>query len=340
MLGRLSLSRFSKLYTWGGSASSLGHEKSTTTTSIALPKLLEVPEPIQKCVLGPNHSAILAQSGALYTFGGGAYGALGHDSEDKCVTPTKIASLSKLEIKAKDVALGNFHTVILTTEGEVWTMGFGGQLSGGWLRSFISQKGGGLGHGDLADKFVPSAIVSLKEHEDIVQVSAGTYHSMALGASGSLYVWGKGEMGVLGTGKNRNYLSPLKNPFFEGLLSRGYKVKKIATCNYSNIVLMENGKLLCWGWNEVGQLALGNYARADMYDTERTPLEPPFFADKVVKDFRLGEECSMFLTEDNKLYYAGIRLHREPKELHVPEGTGIRDFFACRKVGGYITGIQ
>jgi alpha-tubulin suppressor-like RCC1 family protein len=317
----------------------LGHEKTATTTSINLPKLLETPEPIAKCVLGPNHSALISESGNLYTFGSGTNGKLGHDNEDRLLTPTKIESLANLELKIKDVAIGTHHTVILTADGEVWTMGYGGELAGGVIRSLFSQKGGGLGHGDYQDKFVPTVILPLKEHEDIIQVSAGTYHSMALGASGSLYVWGKGEMGVLGTGRSKSYHSPIKNSFFEDLLSQGIKAKKIRTCGYSNMVLMDNGKLLVWGWNEVGQLALGNYVRADMYDTERSPIEPNFFIDMNLKDFELGEECSIFLTEDDKVYYAGIRLHREPIELRVPEGTKIKKVFACKKAGGYLTGI-
>lgn len=329
----------SKLYTWGSSPSSLGHQTSATTTSIPLPKLIEVDEPITKCVLGPNHSAVVTEKGSIYTFGSGSYGALGHDDEEKAIFPKKIESLSKLEIAVKDVAIGSYHTVILSTEGEVWTMGYGGVLSGGFWRNLISQSGGGLGHGDMLDKFVPSVIVSLKEHEDISQIAAGAYHTIALGASGNLYSWGKGEMGVLGTGKNQNIFSPMQNPFILDLLEQGIKTVKIAACNYCNMILLDNGKVAVWGWNEVGQLALGNFARADMYDIERVPTEIPFFVDMKIKDFCLGEDCSVFLTQDNRVFFAGTRLYREPKELAVPKGVNVKKIFAVKKAGGYITGI-
>lgn len=337
MLGFHSRRFFSKLFTWGGSPSSLGHEKSATTTSIPVPKLLDFPEPIKKVDLGPNHSAVVTESGALYTFGSGSHGALGHDNEDKVQLPKKIESLSRLDIKVKDVAVGTYHTIILTDEGEVWTMGYGGQLAGGLLRKIFSQTGGGLGHGDLQDRFVPSLITMLKEIEDVASVSAGIYHSTAVTVSGGVFVWGKGEMGVLGTGKNKTYLAPHRNLIFEELKSRDIKVKKLQSQNYANIALMDNGKLLAWGWNEVGQLALGNYVKADMYDTQSRPLEPEFFRDMSVKDFELAEECSVFLTEDNRVFFAGVRLHREPIELNVPQGAGIRSIFACKKIGGFIT---
>ena len=62
----------------------------------------------------------------------------------------------------KDVALGDYHTVVLTEDGEVWTTGYGGQLTGGWLRKLLSQPGGALGHGDMKNKYVPTPILTLQ----------------------------------------------------------------------------------------------------------------------------------------------------------------------------------
>ena len=339
MLSRLVMRCSSNLYTWGGSPSSLGHEVSGLTNSIPLPTPMDIGEPIAKCVLGSNHSAIIATSGNIYTFGSGTSGVLGHDSENKSVLPRRIESLAKLEIKVKDVAIGSYHTVILTTEGEVWTMGYGGTLAGGLLRRMFSQSGGGLGHGDLKDRFVPSLVMILKDHEDIVQVTAGSYHTLALGASGQLYVWGKGEMGVLGTGRNSTILDPTPNTYFRRMLDEdGSRAVKIVTSNYSNLALMDSGKVYGWGWNEVGQLGTGNFARADMYEIEAKPLLVAFFEDMKVKDIKLGEDCSTFLTEDNRVFFSGNRLYRGPKELNVPKDAKVRSIFAMKKVGGYITG--
>lgn len=79
------------------------------------------------------------------------------------------------------MALGDYHTVILTTDGEVWTTGYGGQLTGGWIRALLSQPGGALGHGDMLNKFVPTPVLTLRESEDITQIAAGSYHTLALG---------------------------------------------------------------------------------------------------------------------------------------------------------------
>ena len=151
-----------------------------------------MPDNIKKCRMGANHSAFLTEDGDLYMFGSGAYGQLGFDSQKNKNTPKLLESFKALDLEVKDFAIGDFHTVILTTDGEVWTTGYGGEISGGLLRQIFSQKGGALGHGDTKDKYVPTPIQSLKEEEDIVQISAGMYHTLALGESGNLYSCGRG----------------------------------------------------------------------------------------------------------------------------------------------------
>ena len=44
----------------------------------------------------------------------------------------------------------------------------------------FSQGGGGLGHGDDTDRFVPTPIELLRETEGIRRVAAGSYHSLGL----------------------------------------------------------------------------------------------------------------------------------------------------------------
>ncbi len=71
---------------------------------------------------------------------------LGHDDENNLTKPKLVESLEKR--KVIDVALGDFHTAILTDDGTMWTFGFGGKISGGFLRTLFSQSGSGQGHGD------------------------------------------------------------------------------------------------------------------------------------------------------------------------------------------------
>jgi len=45
-----------------------------------------------------------------------------------------LESFKALDLSVADIAIGDFHTVVLTNEGEVWTTGYGGHVSGGLLR--------------------------------------------------------------------------------------------------------------------------------------------------------------------------------------------------------------
>jgi alpha-tubulin suppressor-like RCC1 family protein len=59
---------------------------------------------------------------------------------------------------------------------------------------------GELGTGILETQLDPVVLEGLKG-KNIIQVSCGDYHSMALSEQGDLYVWGRGREGQLGNGE-------------------------------------------------------------------------------------------------------------------------------------------
>ena len=79
-----------------------------------------------------SHSLVLAADGAVYTFGGGGLGKLGHGDESPVATPKRIEALRSVRVVA--VAAGCHHSVALSASGEVYSWGVGGC--------------GVLGHGD------------------------------------------------------------------------------------------------------------------------------------------------------------------------------------------------
>lgn len=59
---------------------------------------------------------IYIDDGQLYTFGSGKFGALGHnDGEKNHTTPKLVEFFSKNKLKVKQVALGENHTIALTS---------------------------------------------------------------------------------------------------------------------------------------------------------------------------------------------------------------------------------
>lgn len=145
---------------------------------------------------GEAHSAIIDSDGKLYTFGCGAFGRLGHGVEEDCNEPTIVDTLQQMQMLQVDCGL--FHTVALSCVGDIYTFGAGGA--------------GQLGHPpDSATAVASNCIVptqvlvqdtqSLRKsgkYLSFIQVSAGSYHTLAVDSNGMIRSWGCGSRGRLG----------------------------------------------------------------------------------------------------------------------------------------------
>jgi alpha-tubulin suppressor-like RCC1 family protein len=109
---------------------------------------------------------------AVFTWGRGEDGQLGLGDTSDQDEPTYVDALRGVGVR--QIACGSGHTVVLSTEGEVFTWGRGDD--------------GRLGHGDNGWKYVPRIIQSLAG-QVVVQVTCGSYHTAAVTGSGDLYTW-------------------------------------------------------------------------------------------------------------------------------------------------------
>ena len=82
--------------------------------------------------------------------------------------------------------------------------------------------------------------------------SGGYAHSAAVGEDGSLFVWGSGHYGQLGTGDNEDRLAPTR---VAGLPA---PVRQVAAGDYHTGMVTEAGDLLMCGCGEYGRLGLGD----------------------------------------------------------------------------------
>ena len=82
--------------------------------------------------------------------------------------------------------------------------------------------------------------------------SAGSRHSAAVGEDGSLFVWGGGPRGQLGTGNNRTRCAPTR---VAGLSA---PVRQVAAANFHTGIVTDAGDLLMCGSGQYGRLGLGD----------------------------------------------------------------------------------
>mmetsp|Transcript_35801 Transcript_35801/g.55083 ORF Transcript_35801/g.55083 Transcript_35801/m.55083 type:complete len:595 (+) Transcript_35801:211-1995(+) len=185
---------------------------------------------------GPRHSSSSSFNKdrddglAVFSWGRGEDGQLGIGDTSDQHEPTYVDALRGVGVK--QIACGSGHTVVLTTDGEVYTWGRGDD--------------GRLGHGDNGWKYVPRKAQELNG-KVIVQVTCGSYHTAAVAANGDLYTWGGGMYGKLGHGGENGQTTPKR---VEGL--NGIPVSQIACGSRHTAVITANGKLYTWGDKENG----------------------------------------------------------------------------------------
>ena len=123
----------------------------------------------------------------MYTWGwGGSFwqgnGGLGHGDNTSQPRPALVQSLEEAGTKVHSVTVGASHMLALTREGRVLSWGNG--------------EYGRCGNG-RREQLVP-APVELLEGKMAVAVAAGSQHSLALTAAGTVFAWGKNDAGQLG----------------------------------------------------------------------------------------------------------------------------------------------
>lgn len=195
---------------------------------------LNTDESITYITAGVDHYAVLTSEGRVYIWGDNTYGQLGlyettavHDKYiagglDREDRPT-IQELFKEERvndfpnpmdlqahldgngvtlpKIVDVVLGDYHTLLLDENGQVWAMG----------RNDYGQ----LGTGDVDQRNLPARVLAgtssaIRQQDEkynttqnlylsnIIALAAGGSHSVALRGDGAVFTWGSNEYGQLG----------------------------------------------------------------------------------------------------------------------------------------------
>lgn len=125
---------------------------------------------------GPFHTACITENGQVYSFGEDWYMKLGHEATTKL--PHRVLGLSGHNIKT--VACGLDFNLALTSSGKVFSWGYGGESNSILYSLFFHETPGALGQGDHKNYYIPTLI---QDFDDILQIEAGFYHSLALAST-------------------------------------------------------------------------------------------------------------------------------------------------------------
>lgn len=130
--------------------------------------------------------------------------------------------------------------------------GAGTQISGFGRNDF-----GQLGNGELNNPDWPAPrIREVVNLSNVVQVSGGQFHSIALKSDGTVWAWGRNDLGQLGQGNGSTYPpQAIQVPFLSDIVA-------ISAAGSHNMALKGDGTVWLWGANDNSQL--GNAAPPDV----------------------------------------------------------------------------
>ena len=246
-----------------------------------------------KVSCGNEHTLIISNDKNIYGFGSNEGGLLGiSENKIKTYTPTKIHFYgnNKNEIydgRMIDISCGTVHNLALTEDGKVFSWGSiqGGQL--GFPSEFLINMNKKLNSDKNLYLSTPTIIPFFtKNNIEIVKISSGEAHSLALNNKGKAYSWGFGSNGQLGLGFCEDFFEPgegfIKSRIFEPQLINNFKDNKPNNSNKKNIEIKEikcgktfsmfineNSELFACGNNDLGQLGFKDLAKKDdLYNPE------------------------------------------------------------------------
>jgi len=224
----VALMESGELFSWGkGEGGQLGLGNGEISSPI--PRPIRGPllgKIVRQISCGESHCAAITDTQALYTWGRGQHGRLGHGVTENEFFPRLVEAFVGIPVTA--VACGDYHTVCATTNG---------------LYSFGLGLSGRLGNGSEEDQYSPVQIGGPLASKQILKIAAGGHHSAAIVQPGVLYTWGGGAFGKLGHGSDT---SSCLVPKLVTSLSH-VRVAQVALGQQHSAALTVGGEIYIWG---------------------------------------------------------------------------------------------
>ncbi|WP_436176419.1 RCC1 domain-containing protein [Acidovorax sp. LjRoot66] len=181
---------------------------------------------------GPTHACAVSTNGEAYCWGDASKGQMGGVSSST-LTTGKAVNVPELSGAVK-IATGKDATCAALKSGKTVCIGAASNLEG-----------------SIANPMQP---LQLPNINDSVDVAINEGHACVLRASGTVACWGQNQFGQLGVPAT-SIISPTAVEVATLPPARSVSVGKGFSC-----AMLMDGKIQCWGANEVGQLGNGNEA--------------------------------------------------------------------------------
>ena len=246
-------------YCWGGNVYGQLGDGSTANSSVPVAvdaNGVLAGKTVNQITAGSFHTCAVDSTGAAYCWGNNSSGELGDGSTADSIDPVGVDTSGVLAGRTiTQITAGLFHTCAVDSAGAAYCWGFNNY--------------GELGDGSTADSNVPVAVEAsgVLAGRTMTQITAGEYHTCALGITGSAYCWGDNGWGALGDGSTADSSVPVAVDT-SGALKGKTLTQITADSSAGECALDSASAAYCWGYNYNGQLG----------DNSTTPSDVPVLA--------------------------------------------------------------
>lgn len=256
---------------------------------------------------GGSHTGAIV-NGKVYAWGRNNLGQIGMGktttlakNTDHPITPYLVTQVPSDVVS---VSFNQNHSSVLTKDGKVYTWG--------------SDSNGELGRGDTEREICTGKVANCRLNigeveglSDVVAISSGYAHRLALTKAGEVWAFGSNSQGQLGLDVSvTNSSTPVKVKFDNANIG---KVIQVIASSDSSYVLDDKGQVWAWGSNEYGNL--GNEKICDEYDKTltpnclanvSTPTLVPFTSDVKIAELAVGRDHVLAMTDKGQVYGWGL----------------------------------
>jgi alpha-tubulin suppressor-like RCC1 family protein len=242
------------LWAWGHNL--VGQLGDGTTTNRRTPVQIGTENTWVSAKSGLLHTLAQKSDGSLWAWGRHRYGQLGYSTTETCGT-YGYCSTSPMQIGVDTdwvlIAGGGYHSISLKSDGTLWAWGLNsfGELG------YNAPETCTTSNGDFPCSTSP---VQVGMDSDWVSIAGGEHHTLALKSNGTLWAWGRNDLGQLGFNSTETCSDPwwiVPCTTSPAQVGTDTDWALIATDDRHSLALKSDGTLWAWGRNDFGQLGDG-----------------------------------------------------------------------------------
>ncbi len=264
--GSVAVKNDGTVWAWGANSGYEGGRSVpwTTPTDMGLTDVVSVSA-------GSTHFLALKRNGTVWAWGHNYQGQLGDGTTTNSVMPVAVKGLTDVV----SISGGAYYSVALKNDGSVWAWGSNTQS---WLVA-----------DEQNDRI--STPVQVKGLTDVIAISSGGGHVMAVKDDGSVWAWGSNTSGQLGVEELFFSHEPVQ---IQGLTD----VIAVSAGGMHSVALRTDGSVWAWGYNSYGQLGDGTtYQR-------RKPVQVKGLTEVI--SVSAGGDSTLALRSDGTVWACGL----------------------------------